>query len=112
MDQGQSELQLHSCNQCRIITIDGTKRGQFLEQNFRYTLKQVKSYADSCALFQWTLEFPNRNIGAQACLELSISTDSEDLRFIDVRWRDHTRAAIRETEKATLYIFAKEGSLE
>jgi hypothetical protein len=109
MDQGQSELQPHSCNQCRIITIDGTKRGRFLEQKFKYTLEQVKSYAYSCALFQWILDFPNRNIGTQACLELSISTDSEDLRFINVQWRDHTHATISETE---LYIFAKEGSLE
>jgi hypothetical protein len=112
MEQGQSELQPHSCNKCRIITIDGTKRGLFLEQKEVYTLEEVKSYAATCALFRWTLEFPDRNIGDQACLELSISTNSEDLGSIDVQWRNHTRATISETEKATLYIFAKEGSLK
>jgi hypothetical protein len=113
--QGKSELDSHSCEHCKAIVINGTKRGnEDVTQDFQYILEDVQSYAHNCLLFQWALQLPQWNINAQACLVLSISTDSEDLAFLDAQWQNCPPSLATEGEmaEASLSIFAQKGSLK
>jgi alpha-L-fucosidase len=102
----------HHCKKCEKITIDGTQTGSFVEQEFRYTYTEVESLAPGCALFNWALQLPYWDSNAQAFLVLSISTNSEDLAYLDAKWHGcQSFAALDGTAQTRLSIFAAKGSL-
>ena len=100
----------HSCKYCENIEIDGT--GPDVHQSFSYTLPDVQAFAEKCMLFKWVLQLPSRRLEPPAYLGLSISTNSEDLVFLDVDWSDahgSLESKIND-EQSSLYIFAERGT--
>jgi hypothetical protein len=105
-------LRPHHCPECAKITIDGTLTGKRVEQEFRYTYTEVQSRTPGCELFNWALQLPYWDVNAQASLVLSISTNSEDLAYLDAKWHGcQSFAALDGTAQTRLSIFAAKGSL-
>jgi hypothetical protein len=121
--QNRGTDQAHFCKHCKTVTINGTKVGEDVKQQFEYPISKVKLYAqEKCDLFKWAFQLLHRNTDAQIYLVLSILTDSEDLQFLNASWRDQRNDHVEgDKEKQTsfykfaqegiLYIFAEEGSL-
>jgi hypothetical protein len=102
----------HHCEECEKITIDGTKTGKRVEQEFRYTYTEVQSRTPGCELFNWALQLPYWDVNAQASLVLSISEDSEDLFYLDAQWLGcKSFAELDGTAQTSLHIFAEKGAL-
>jgi hypothetical protein len=111
-DQELGGLVPHICDQCRDITIDGTQTGTRVERRFSYTYSEVQARALGCGLFGWALQLPYWDLNPQASLVLSISSDTEDLEFLDAQWHGcHNFTEMDGTAQPSLFIFAEEGSL-
>jgi hypothetical protein len=111
--QQQDELIPHSCEHCKIIEIDGTKTGAYVNQVFEYSYSDVQTYSQNCELFKWALNLPYWDKNGPAHLALSISTDTEDLQTLDAEWHNcRRREETDDIDKASLHIFAKKGILK
>ena len=102
----------HSCQYCRAIEIDGTLgTNGLVSQSFTWTLPNIQTFVQECMLFRWSLQLPAITLEATDYLKLSISTNHENLTYLEAEWKDANGSFIplRDSEKTSLHIFAERG---
>ncbi|EUC46674.1 hypothetical protein COCMIDRAFT_92096 [Bipolaris oryzae ATCC 44560] len=98
-------LSPHSCPECKVIIIDGT--GPKVTQRFEFSHCKVKELSQRCEFFNWTLNSSEECLCTTDKLRLSIAGDSEDLKYLNVEWRDEDDEPVSEDDtKRQLYIFS------
>lgn len=104
---GTFDPSLHNCFDCRKIVIDGT--GPQVDWHREFSYHEVKRSQD-CGFFSWTLKFPTTHLYESDKLKLYVSVDSEDLKYLNVEWRDEDDKVVSEHDtERQLYIFSSRG---